>query len=75
MATANGFVDRTAELDFILTKMDGRQRCDMLGIEERHYMDPQLARQWHDQLATEGVGMSEQAKTRLRDLYMVMIGD
>lgn len=74
MATENGFVNRAVELDFILTKMDGRQRCDMLGIKRFHYLDMKRAKEWYDSLTSEMGNCSDQAKEKLDSIYHGMIG-
>lgn len=72
MATANGFVDRAAELEFILTKTDGQTRCGLLGIKEAHYENNEAARQWHEPLAQEVKACSEDAQKKLEDIYSNM---
>ena len=74
MATENGFVNRSAELNFILTKMDGAQRCNMLGIERVHYVDAAKAKLWHDGLLAEMEGSTTQAKECLTHIYNRMTG-
>lgn len=69
MATANGFVDETAELEFVLTKLDGGIRCDMLGIELRHYQKKANAKAWYEDLSLKTQDCSEQAKENLKELY------
>ena len=71
MATENGFVDRAAELKFILTKMDGRQRCDMLGVTLAHYEDSALAKRWYDNLVRDIT--DRDALDRLSQMYDSMV--
>jgi hypothetical protein len=72
MATANGFVDRKAELEFVLTKMDGKARCEMLGIEERHYETKEAADAWYNSLVTEAAQCTPAAQACLKGLHDVM---
>lgn len=74
MATENGFISRAAELDFAVTKMDGKARADMLGIKRVHYVDADKAKKWHDGLMSEMEGSSEQAKLSLTHIYHRMTG-
>lgn len=69
MATENGFITRTAELEFILTQLDGRKRADLLGIEYKHYESKEEAIKWFTALAGESIGCSELAKKTLREIY------
>lgn len=73
MATINGFTNRAAELDFILTKMDGRSRCDMLEIRRIHYVNKTYATEWYETIMKEATDCSEEAKARLKKLYENMI--
>ena len=73
MQTKNGFINRTAELEFILTKLDGRIRCDMLGIKKLHYLKKELANEWYNNLSEESKDCTNEAKEKLYNLYSAMV--
>ena len=69
------FVSRKAQLIFYLTVMDGRQRCDLLGIKEEHYSDSNLAGEWYVSLMRElGPVNTENAAAikKLQEMYAAM---
>jgi hypothetical protein len=75
VSDSHPFVSRKAQLIFYLTVMDGKQRCDLLGITEEHYCDANLAGEWYIGLMRElGLENDENraAIRKLKDLYAVM---
>ena len=67
------FVSEAAEVEFYLTRLDGKKRAELLGITPRHYEDKELAKNWyralvrhvHDQYTHRG----DKAFIALRKLY------
>ena len=73
MATVNGFIDRTAELNFILTKMDGGTRADMLGIKRIHYVSKERLQQLQSKLEVESINCSPEAKEKLQFIFRLFM--
>lgn len=75
MATKHGFVNRTAELNFILTMMQGRARNELLGITDLHYQSAGMAEIWYNRLCEESEDCVWEAKDKLRDIYRDLVED
>lgn len=45
------FVSKTAEYNYILTKLDGNQRHDLLGITDEMYENKEKAKKWFHEIA------------------------
>lgn len=69
MSTENGFVDRTAELNFTLTKLDGKVRCQMLDIHDYLYESRSAAIEWFTKKSDEAANCTPEAKQKLQDIY------
>lgn len=71
------FVSPAAEHVFYLTKMDGRTRCDALGIKHKHYVDAKEALEWRNRIAAILDGAppehKEEALLALDTMYLGMI--
>lgn len=70
------FTSKTSEYIFYLTKLDGKQRNDLLGITDSHYINKTLAKQWYDSILDyiKLVGNKE-AEDTLVKLYLILIED
>lgn len=76
MATVNGFVDRKAELEFILTKMEGPTRGDMLGVKRVMYVSRGAADNWLSWLLYElgREGCSTEAVEQAKKIHSRLTG-
>lgn len=73
MATVNGFINRTAELEFILTKIDGVNRNELLGVKRLHYVNEAVASTWYESLKQESTNCSSEAHKNLDFIYRIMV--
>jgi hypothetical protein len=70
------FVSETAEYVFYLTKLDGEQRNDALGITDEVLEDKAKAKIWYKKIAQKvhpDKGGSDHAFTVLREIYEVVV--
>jgi DnaJ-class molecular chaperone len=73
--SSSPFVSETAEYVFYLTKLDGKQRNDALGITDEVYEDKVQARIWYEKIAEKvhpDKGGSEHAFKVLNEIYDVL---
>lgn len=63
------FVSRQAELIFCLTQLDGKLRCDILGITESHYGNVTEANEWLKPLCDELINGPLDYSEALEQLY------
>lgn len=47
----NGFISEQEKYLFCLTRLDGANRQDLLGITRTHYSDPVIAEKWYKKIA------------------------
>lgn len=74
--TESFFENKTRMYQFILTKTDGRQRMDLLGVGCHHYQNKYLANQWAEQIKlylNDGSAESTKALDKLNALHSVMV--
>jgi hypothetical protein len=69
------FVSEQAKYIFILTKMDGKQRCNALGITDSHYEDKTVAATWYQKIwnIIKDDPDSDNAKYNLDSIYWLLI--
>lgn len=74
--SAGPFVSETAEYVYYLTKLDGKQRNDALGITDEIYDDKALAKKWYKKIAQkvhQDKGGSDHAFRVLSEIYKVLV--
>jgi hypothetical protein len=75
-AVPGPFVSRRAEVIFYLTKLEGDQRCQLLGLTEKHFQDAALAKKWYRSLRqlthSDREGGSDEAFLALQKLYRIV---
>lgn len=72
------FVSKGAEYDYYLTKLDGRQRCDALGITDALYGDSDMASIWYKEICDILMNDKEVHKEAFEELdkiYEIMIAN
>lgn len=69
------FVSEQAKYIFILTKMDGKQRSDALGVGDDHWEDETVATEWYQRISNiiQGGPNAEAAKHTLTQIYKYMV--
>ncbi len=80
-AVPGPFVSRKAEVIFYLTKLEGDQRRQLLGLTEEHFQDAALAKKWFRSLRqlvhSDREGGSDEAFLALQKIYKLVnfVGD
>ncbi|HDY8049440.1 TPA: hypothetical protein RQK83_000415 [Vibrio vulnificus] len=72
------FVSEQQEYIFYLTKLEGKQRNNALGITDEHYEDKKLAKKWKNSIAQKVAsdkGGCDQAMTTLLKIYDALVDD
>lgn len=75
---SNFFKSKQAEYLFYLTKLEGKQRNNLLGLTDEHYENKQLANQWYREIAKyihPDKNGDTQAFLELKKIYDVLIED
>lgn len=66
------FVSEEAQLVYILTMLEGRQRNDQLGINDGHYRSVAILDAWFLRMKNILAGCNQKAMTELEGLYRIM---
>jgi hypothetical protein len=69
----NTFVSEAAALEFYLTKTDGAQRTELLGVSRIHYSSKIAARSWYNDLKSKLTSSTGPAADELRSIYSIMV--
>jgi hypothetical protein len=72
------FISSSHQYIFILSLLDGTQRCTMLGITQEHYYDREYADQWYNDILNiinldKSILGYEEALQKLNYIYYNMI--
>jgi hypothetical protein len=74
----NFFKSKQAEYLFYLTKLEGKQRNNLLGLEDSHYEDKEIAKKWYREIANlvhPDKGGNNEAFNTLNKIYQILIED
>lgn len=67
------FVSEEAALIFYLTVLDGKQRNDLLGVKQVHYVDKNKATQWYNSLLAKLHNKNGVPAIKLKQIYDLMV--
>ena len=71
------FVNESKKYEYILTKLEGKKRNELLGITDQMYEDQELAQKWFRNIAKyihpDAEGINKDAFVVLKKLYDTMI--
>jgi len=70
------FKSKQAEYLFYLTKLEGKQRNDLLGLTDEHYENKELAKKWYRKIAHDihpDKGGNNEAFNTLNKIYQILI--
>lgn len=67
------FKSEEAALVFYLTTLEGKQRNDLLGVRQVHYVDKNKATQWYDSLLAKLNNKNGVPAIKLKGIYDLMV--